>query len=341
MNRSEVNFELFLNEFPSIVLVIDESFNIKFFNLKARSSFEDVSNLLEVFSEKELASLSNKKASQVILGSRIQDKVYSASFKRIDDLILLELKDVTLVSKLEKSVESQRALQNRLMVSSERLKIISSVAHEINNPLMILQGNFDMLINALRTGYDQSRIDELINSSKKSITRIFKVLNEKSVLNRLESFENIENVNIYQYCTELFDLYRDKLRIESIDVKLDMSLNKDFLIRKSLLKFVLVELIDNAIFFIQEDDTNHRYIKLVLSKEVGFINIEFKNSGKPIVLDNHSQIFEPFFTTKKSSDGTGVGLYHAKEALNKYGSDIYYMQESDVAFNIRLKLEKS
>lgn len=52
------------------------------------------------------------------------------------------------------------------------------------------------------------------------------------------------------------------------------------------------------------------------------VEIEISDSGSGIPEENLSRIFEPFFTTKRMGEGTGLGLYIARDIIERHNGDI-------------------
>ena len=218
MKQVAINFQEIVESFPNAIFLIDQDYKIHYCNEKGKILSLSSDFITCIIEEDNVKKLISRKTSALDVTSHENGKTFHVVSKKMGELYLFEVKDISLISQMEKSVESQRALQNRLMVSSERVKIISSIAHEVNNPLMIINGNVDIMKNILQSGFDAEKANNLLASSKRAINRIFHVLNEKSSLNKLESFDEIKKVNLYQFCNDLFDFFSDQIRIDCIDV---------------------------------------------------------------------------------------------------------------------------
>ena len=83
---------------------------------------------------------------------------------------------------------------------------------------------------------------------------------------------------------------------------------------------VLINLFDNAAYWM---DTNHpnarRQISITLDSDQG--ELFFEDSGPGIDPEDRPYIFEPFFSGK-GQEGRGLGLYIARQLLERYGYGI-------------------
>jgi len=61
---------------------------------------------------------------------------------------------------------------------------------------------------------------------------------------------------------------------------------------------------------------------LTMSAEVGRVMLAVQDDGPGISLEHQGKLFEPFFTT--APDGTGLGLYIAKELCEANGALLEY-----------------
>lgn len=63
--------------------------------------------------------------------------------------------------------------------------------------------------------------------------------------------------------------------------------------------------------------------------------IRFRDDGKGVAAENQPYLFDPFFTTEKSSGGTGLGLYVARELAHANKGDLRYIPK-EKAFELIL-----
>jgi len=85
---------------------------------------------------------------------------------------------------------------------------------------------------------------------------------------------------------------------------------------------VIVNLLQNSLYWLQFVDVSHRRIDVSLSRTAqDHVEIIFSDTGPGIPEENRARIFEPYFSTKK--DGIGLGLAIVGEIImNYYGGKL-------------------
>jgi signal transduction histidine kinase len=109
---------------------------------------------------------------------------------------------------------------------------------------------------------------------------------------------------------------------------------------------ILMNLISNAVWAIDEQENSGRRIRAVLRDEGSHIELRFADSGCGISAGTESDIFLPTFSTKRGSDGnvigTGMGLAIVRSFVSDYsGSSITVIPTSDLGgaeFVIRVSI---
>ena len=186
---------------------------------------------------------------------------------------------------------------------SERLtqlgKLVSHVAHEVNNPLMVISGRAQL-----------SLMEDIKNKEvKRNLSIIFQQSQRaKDIIERLLKFSRpskglIKQVDINKSVEEVVTLVEHQFKLENVNIirKYAQSLPPVFAEEKQIQE-VFMNLLNNA----KEAITDEGTIEIATSEENDFLRIDFKDSGIGISAENLERILEPFFTTKEK--GTGLGL---------------------------------
>jgi signal transduction histidine kinase len=63
-------------------------------------------------------------------------------------------------------------------------------------------------------------------------------------------------------------------------------------------------------------------LSISTQNQSGFIEIKIRDNGIGIASENLDKIFQIFWTTKDSPEGLGLGLYFAKESIEKHHGKI-------------------
>jgi signal transduction histidine kinase len=215
-----------------------------------------------------------------------------------------------------------------------------SMAHEINNPLMIIQGLAKQLIRLAENPINSE--EQIKDKSQKVLHASERIAHIVASLKAItETEEKSENVvfNVPDLLTEIVDFYKEKAL--SSNIHLNMINNGPVYVNWSPGHFtqILVNLLNNSFEAIHENRTTHPKIDVILEIKNEDIFVRVANSGPIINSDTQKNLFEPFFTTKQKNNKLGLGLSISKSFATQNQADLFY--ENKMGFNtFTLKLKK-
>jgi len=205
-----------------------------------------------------------------------------------------------------RDVTERKSLEKQL-INTEKLAslgtLASGVAHEINNPLGIMMGFCELLIEKMEPG-------TMEYNDLKTIER--HGLHCKSIIERLLNFARISE-ETEEYCDlnagveAILAVVKHTLAMNNIKLIASYAVDVPIVgIDSKGLQQVLLNLISNAIHAI--DGQGALKVMTRCGKEPGWSEIEVSDTGCGIKKAFMPRIFDPFFTTKKVGEGTGLGL---------------------------------
>ncbi|WP_425483938.1 sensor histidine kinase [Aromatoleum toluvorans] len=225
---------------------------------------------------------------------------------------------------LREANETLRRAQQQL-VMSEKLAAIgeltAGVAHEINNPVAVIQGNLDVLRDLLGPAAEPVR--EEIRLIHQQADRIRQIVTKLLQFARPGEFAGYaEAVEVNEVVADCLFLTQHNFDRRAIEVATDYRATARIEINRGELQQVLINLIVNAVQAMPDGG------RLGLAtadwheegEPVGAV-IRVRDSGHGIAPEDLSHIFDPFFTTKKGS-GTGLGLSISYTIVERYGGRI-------------------
>ena len=252
-----------------------------------------------------------------------------------------------------KVAERSRALEEanttleqarRHLAMTEKLAAIgeltAGVAHEINNPVAVIQGNLDVLKEILGPAAEPVR--EEIRLIHEQTHRIWLIVTKLLQFARPGEFAGyVESVDPNALIADCLVLTRHNLERRNIDVHVDAAATCRVEVNSSELQQVLINLIVNAIQAMP--DGGSLMLKTRDWEEEGRpagAIIDVCDTGQGIAEEDLSRIFDPFFTTKKGS-GTGLGLSISYAIIERYGGHITVNSRpgQGACFAVRLRSE--
>jgi PAS domain S-box-containing protein len=248
------------------------------------------------------------------------------------------------LNELEKSHEELKAAQS-LLIQAEKMesvgRLAAGVAHEVKNPLAIIQSGIDYL-RQTEIMKDET-IAIVIQDMREALARADGVV--RGMLDFAASQEiglHPENLNaIVETALNLLrhDFNRNKITLVK---NLSQSL-PEVLADRTRIEQVFVNLFLNSMHAMPNGGTlTVRTYSRTISPdeapdetqmwglrrfEVGetVVIAEVEDTGTGIPKEIMARLFEPFCTSKKSSKGTGLGLAVAKKIMEMHGGEIQIM----------------
>lgn len=240
----------------------------------------------------------------------------------------LDQKVAERTAELEQANATLKRAQQHL-VMTEKLTAIgeltAGVAHEINNPVAVIQGNLDLLRDVL--GPDAEPVQEELRLIDQQTQRIHAIVTKLLRFARPGDYAgHAEDVTVNSVITDCLVLTRHNLNRAQVRVETRLEATGCVEINRGEVLQVVINLLVNALHAMAEGG--------VLTLETADLQrspadpdsfdgavIRVRDTGSGIAPADLDRIFDPFFTTKKQA-GTGLGLSISYAILQRYGGRI-------------------
>ncbi len=224
------------------------------------------------------------------------------------------IRDITREKNLQKELHDK---ENLALIGT----VVSTIAHNLSNPLNIISGNADYLLldrKENEEGYEELQI------IVQEITRITKSI--RQILNFSKPvILTKEKCNINEIITEIISnahyISNEEKKSISFKSNLDKSLGEIYL-DKDQIKDVILNILNNAIQSIKTKGTIKVQTSMSQKKNVNYAIIKIEDSGCGIKKEDLKNIFIPFFSTKEYGKGTGLGLAFANRVVKEHNGFI-------------------
>ncbi len=215
------------------------------------------------------------------------------------------------------------------LIVSEKLaaigEITAGVAHEINNPIAVMQGNLDVIrslmgdeVNVAQTEF--RLVDEQIHRISQIVTKLLQFAKPEEYAGYVERHAAATVI------TDCLPLVRHLLNKAEIEVVRDDRANRLVLMNRTELQQVVINLIVNAIHAMPDGGKlTLRTSDLNLEGKPG-LAIDVADTGVGMNPEVMQKIFDPFFTTKRR-EGTGLGLSISQTLVTRQGGKIFAESE--------------
>jgi two-component system, NtrC family, sensor kinase len=216
-------------------------------------------------------------------------------------------------------------------------RLAAGVAHEINNPMAIINekaGLMKDLIEYKPDFPDREKFLSLVNSVLQSVHRC------RSITHRLLGFARrmevqIEVLDLNEVIQETATFLEKEALYRKVQIKLQLDpalprIDSD----RGQLQQVFLNILNNALAAV-EDGGQVTVTSRQLDEETNVITIQDNGCGMSEGVLQH--IFEPFFTTKKGT-GTGLGLPITYGIVKKLGGNIEVQSQEGVGTTFTITL---
>jgi signal transduction histidine kinase len=222
-------------------------------------------------------------------------------------------------------IQYESALQAELM-QAEKLAGIGSfatgIAHDINNPLQLIMGFAENLIEER----DLPTIREQAKEIVEAVKRTSAICQDLTRYSRQSSASDGSLVPVNGKLDEALKIARYAARLHDIDVVKHYAQGAAVRGNPDELLHMFVNLITNAIQAME-----HVGGTLTLETRVvaDTVDVRISDTGCGIAPELREKIFEPFFTTKPPGKGTGLGLYNVRNIVHEMHGNITVDSEVD------------
>ncbi|WP_024791145.1 sensor histidine kinase KdpD [Lebetimonas sp. JS032] len=232
------------------------------------------------------------------------------------------------IEKLKKQLKKIKLENKKLKIQNEfKDDIISAISHEFKNPISIINGYIETILN--------NRLD--VNTNQKFLEKIHKnSLRLTNLIDRLYLVTKIENQKLKPNFKEVkldnsikeliksFDEERLVLNLKPVIIKAD----------KNLIDIAVSNLISNALKYSKE--------KVIIDLNENFLEITDKGVG--IEKDKIDLITQKFYRIAKNDwdNSLGLGLYITKKIINMHNFKLKIQSEKKKGskFSIILKEDR-
>lgn len=286
----------------------------------------------------------------------------------VSDQLRLVLEQRSAESRLEAQYQRLKATMEELQTTKEQLihsekmasvgKMAAGIAHEINNPLSFVLGNFDPLneyvdtlvtmlemhdkfmdamtpdpqsavlrhqINSFKADseleYVMEDIQAIVNDSRDGLLRV------RDIISDLSSFSHKQDLETQQ--TVVRNVVDEALRLLKYEIPAEVTvsnlLDSNIVLRchRGFIQQIITNLVKNASqALISAHHSQPKNVTISGEQQNEFFVIKVEDNGPGIPETQLSKIFDPFFTTKEIGKGTGLGLSVCFNLAKKMGGNL-------------------
>jgi len=225
----------------------------------------------------------------------------------------------TMISALKDMIESLSEIDD------ERKIMVSSIAHDIRNPLTVIQGQMDLIVDLKNS--DHFDITPHLDIIRKNCIKMSMLTDNLSLLYKVEKADflvNIKKIDLNKILKEKEQELKTMVYTkETIKINFDVDLSKQFyFLDEAMLMRALDNILYNSLRF-----TSNGEIKLEVYDDADgqYSKIYFKciDTGIGFKQKDTSVLFNAFYQDDQYKNHVGLGLFISKKIINNYDGEIW------------------
>ncbi|RWR13651.1 ATP-binding protein [Siminovitchia fortis] len=350
LRKKEKNLHNILESIPYAIITTDIEGKITTFNTGAEKlmhynrnevvgknitelPINNVSNLIILKTLQQGSAIEEIESHVIDKDRKVRDiRLYASLFtgeEHEDIRSIIVIRDVSELKKLEDYLKQ-----------SERLaslgQLTAGIAHEIKNPLSIIQASTEALRLELEDILqDKLVVHQLTDDILITTDRMNNILTDFLHLTKNGSEKRKNMIDLIGVTDELLNLLRKKMNDQNVILNVDYKVNRALVLgdRNGLIQ-VLLNVILNSLQAMETGGT----INILLEDNDGHWQLSVSDTGEGISPTNIKWIFNPLYSTK--NEGTGLGLSIAHEIIVQHNGRIWAESTLDEGTTIYITLPK-
>lgn len=243
-------------------------------------------------------------------------------------------------AKVSERTRELEAAQGQL-VRSEKLatvgQLTASIAHEVNNPIAVIQGNLDLMRELL--GPDAHKVQAEMRLVDEQIERMRLIVTQLLQYARPTEFAGyVEPLDPNRLIEDSLVLASHQLSSSGITVQRELQATGQPAVNRGEMQQVIVNLLVNAIQAMPQGGTLTLRSQDVRTPAGLAVEWSVQDTGAGLSPELLAELFKPFVTRRK--DGTGLGLWISRNLVERYGGVLEASPRSDgergAVFTVRL-----
>ncbi|WP_258101038.1 ATP-binding protein [Marinoscillum pacificum] len=231
---------------------------------------------------------------------------------------------------LQHTIKELKGTQSQLIQSEKMASIgsfVSGVAHELNNPINILNGGLQVIERNLgEMEFDDNKHQDLLDDIQIMLKESsFSIAKINRIIQALIIATYTDKTPVEVDFVEIIDNVKIALREESSkgDVKFIQEVESvRFTCFPNRIHHAIKSVLENAFYYARQSSPDEAFVRIALKELEKSLVVTIENSGPAIPEADLLKVFDPFFTTKDDSESPGLGLYFAFSAVKEHRGTI-------------------
>jgi PAS domain S-box-containing protein len=227
-------------------------------------------------------------------------------------------------SKILRNIAERKRIEQSLL-QAEKIaatgRMAATIAHEINNPLEAVMN----LLYLLRPKISDSDGLNYLDSAEAELGRVSHIA--KQTLGYYREHASATSASLADIALHAITIYEPRCTAINIEIKQSLASQRKAMMRRGEMMQIVSNLIANSIYAMPAGGVLSISVEDAVSSQPGVV-LTIQDDGVGIAPDDLPRVFEAFFTTR-STVGTGIGLFIAKQFVEGHGGQIKIESSND------------
>jgi len=321
--------------FPEGLLFFDQENRVSSINPRFSDLFDVDPKELIGKERKDLSSIPSLTPLIETLGEEIKG-IHRKELKLREDLVL-EVSTVTVMREEEKigTLVILRDVTREKIVERLKTEFVSIAAHQLRTPLSAIKWTLRMILDG-DLGEVPKEQREFLEKTYQSNERMIRLINDLLNVTRIEEgrfLYNIKRQDIIKIAEKVINPLKEIAKRKGLKFEFRKPKEKlpEVEVDSEKLSLCFQNLVENAIHYTPPGGRVKISIKYLKDKKEILVSVQ--DTGIGIPKDQQKRVFTRFFrganAIRTETEGTGLGLFIAKNIVEAHGGKIWFESEEN------------
>lgn len=235
----------------------------------------------------------------------------------------------------EKAVEKELELASIIeKKNTEMDSFFYRVSHDLKGPIASLLGLSDL---AKRDVTDEKSM-VYIKMFENQVKRLNMIVMELINITEL-NYRDIKrtDINFYEIIDNCITSYTYLPNFERISFKVEVESNLKFSSEWYIINTIFQNLIENSVKYLDKEK-EHSFVEITVKSTKTDVILRVEDNGQGIGKEHQVKIFDMFYRANNNADGTGLGLFILKRAVERLKGEIKLDSELNMGTTFTIHL---
>lgn len=274
------------------------------------------------------------------LGTRLSEDTNDTALNELKNMINDVIEN--LESRIKNEID-QRLAQEQILIQQSKLaamgEMIGNIAHQWRQPLAQISAiHMNMKVTYDFDKFTEEYLNEKIKEANKLTSYMSQTINDFQNFFKPQGEKEI--FSIEKACRNSYEIIESSLKYHGIEIDFNVKQDTNILGYKNEFSQVILNILSNAKDIIIERKIENPKIDVEIKEGDNYSIIKISDNAGGIKEDVLDKIFDPYFTTRHKTQGTGIGLYMAKNIIERSMSGFINVKNIDNGALFTIKVLK-